>query len=65
MKDFEYIELKPYHGYGITKVYETEPDGKRIPGTERYIVDDGEEYIGEEYPTLKHAHCAVHDFLQR
>ena len=55
VNDMEWIELRPYHGYGISKVYEITETGKKIPGTTRYVVDDGEDAIGEEYYSLEQA----------
>lgn len=48
-------ELTPYKGYGITKEWKIDLFGHRVKGSEKYLVDDGEDYIGEEYKTLKDA----------
>lgn len=59
MYDYEFEELKSYKGYGISKAYKVDDDGKRINGTTVYLVDDGDDYIGEEYKSIKEAHKFV------
>ena len=52
---YDYIDLKPYKGYGVQKTWETDEDGKRI-GKFRYIVSDDDDCIGEEYDSIAEAH---------
>ncbi len=52
MNDYEYKELSAYKGYGMTRAYQLNDEGKKIPGTTIYLVSEGEDYIGEEYKTL-------------
>lgn len=47
------VELKAYKGYGISKIYETDETGNRKMNPPVYVADDGEDYIGDEYNTLK------------
>ncbi len=54
MAQYEERELKPYKGFGITKMQELNFFGKKI-GLPFYNVDDGEDYIGEEFRTLEDA----------
>lgn len=56
MKHIESKELKSYKGYGIDKVwYAYDDDDKKVKGSDRYCVSDGEDYIGEEFRTLEEA----------
>lgn len=61
MFDYEYEELKPYKGYGISKAYKVDDEGNRVSGTTVYLVDDGEDYIGEEFKSIKEAHKFVEE----
>lgn len=56
MKDLETNELKEYKGYGISKAWWVDENGR---GRYFYLVDDGDDYVGEEYPTLKDAKKAI------
>ena len=51
MKYLETVELKSYKGFGLSKGWYCDEDGNRKGGI-FYLVDDGDDYIGEEYPTL-------------
>lgn len=64
MNGYEFQELKPYKGYGISKAYELDFDGERIKDSLVYVVDDGEDYIGEEYKTLKEARQFIDTILK-
>lgn len=56
MKDFDSKELKNYKGYGISKAWWIDSDGERIKKCPFfYVVDDGDDYIGEEFTSLEEA----------
>ena len=53
---FETRNLKNYKGYEIQKAWWIDPDGQRIKKYPIfYLVADGDDYIGEEYPSLDEA----------
>ena len=53
---FDYKELKGYKGYGIQKAWWTDFEGKKKKKKKPfYLVCDEEDYIGEEYMTLRDA----------
>lgn len=52
--DFESVDLKDYKGYGISKAWLVDFEGKKKGGY-FYLVSEGEEYIGEEYKSLEEA----------
>ena len=54
-EEFVYQDLKDYKGYGITKVFRVDEDGRKIPGSIVYDVSEGEDFIGEEYKSLAEA----------
>ncbi len=54
MQDYEVKELKSYKGYGISKAWKVNFEGKR-KGNAFYLVDDGDDYLGEEFTTLEQA----------
>lgn len=59
---YEFKELKPYKGYGIDKTWEVdEITGKRITPY-KYVVSDGDDYVGEEYNSIAEAHRAIDAF---
>ena len=63
MNDFESRELKKYKGYGISKAWRVDSDGERIKKYPFfYLVDDGDDYIGEEYKTLAEAKAFIDTF---
>ena len=51
----EVKELKAFRGYGISKAWKIDLWGHKVKGSDIYLVDDGEDYIGEEYSTLEEA----------
>ena len=54
--DFEIKELKSYKGFGIDKAWRIDINGKRIKKYDYfYLVNDGEDYIGEQYNSLNEA----------
>lgn len=56
MYDFDTKELKDYKGFGISKAWRVDSDGERIKKYGYfYLVDDGDDYIGEEYDSLAEA----------
>lgn len=56
---YEVKELKSYKGYGVDKTWEVdEVTGKRI-SPYKYIVSDGDDYVGEEYDSVAEAHRAI------
>ena len=58
--DQEVRELKPYKGYGISKACKVDSDGEMIKKYGYYyLVDDGDDYVGEEYATLADAKKAI------
>lgn len=60
---YEFKELKPYKGYGVDKTWEVdEITGKRI-SPYKYVVSDGDDYVGEEYDTIAEAHRAIDSFI--
>ena len=53
---YDYKDLKGYKGYSIQKAWWVDCDGCRIKSKPCfYLVSDEDDYIGEEYPTLKDA----------
>lgn len=60
MYDFETKEMKSYKGFGIDKAWRVDSDGERIKKYDYfYLVDDGEDYIGEEYNSLAEAKAFI------
>lgn len=60
MYDFEVKELKSYKGFGIDKAWRVDSDGERIKKYGFfYLVNDGDEYIGEEYKSLAEAKAFI------
>lgn len=55
MADYEVKELKAYKGYGIDKLYEIDSDGDRTKRAPFYNVYENDDYVGEEFETLKEA----------
>ena len=56
MYAFDSKELKNYKGYGISKAWRVDSDGERIKKYPFfYLVDDGDDFIGEEYDSLENA----------
>ena len=55
MENYEYVELKPYKGFSITKGWRVDERGKKISGTEVYDVFEGEDAVGESFKTLRAA----------
>lgn len=56
---YEFKELKSYKGYGVDKTWEVdESTGKRI-SPYKYIVSDGDDYVGKEYDSVAEAHRAI------
>ena len=54
--DFEVKELQSYKGYGISKAWYVDSDGKRITKYPYfYLVDDGDDYVGNEFSSLSQA----------
>ena len=51
--NYEYKELKSYKGYDIQKAWKIDEDGI---STYFYLVADDDDYIGEEYSSIKEAH---------
>lgn len=50
---FDTKNLKDYKGYEIQKAWWIDSDGERIKKYPIfYLVADGDDYIGDEYPTL-------------
>lgn len=63
MARYEEISCKPYKGYDISKSYELSVDGKRIPGSARYMVSDQDDnWIGNVYMTLGEAHDFIDEY---
>lgn len=60
----KYKQLKDYKGYGIDKVWQVDCHGKKISGTDIYLVSEGKDYVGEEYKSLKEAKNQI-DIWQR
>lgn len=54
MTNYDERELKPYRGYGITKMWELNFFNKRI-GLPFYCVSEDADYIGKEFKTLEQA----------
>lgn len=60
----DYKALKPYKGYDVIKVWEVdEITGKRI-GAYRYVVEDDDDMIGEEYTTISDAHRFIDSLVK-
>lgn len=54
--DYDGIELKPYKGFSICKLWRVDSDGKRIKKYPYiYTVYEGEDAVGEEYNSLAEA----------
>lgn len=63
MSRYEYVDCKPYKGYDISKSYELDSRGRRIPNSGRYMVSDSEEdWIGDVYKTLSEAHRFIDEY---
>lgn len=63
MYDFEVKELKSYKGFGIDKAWRVDSDGERIKKYGYfYLVNDGDDYIGEEYNSLAEAKAFIDTF---
>lgn len=63
MSQYEYINCKPYKGYDISKSYELDSKGRRIPHSARYTVSDSDEdWIGDTYKTLAEAHRFIDEY---
>lgn len=55
-EQFDSKQLKNYKGYEIQKAWWVDSDGDRIKKYPIfYLVADGDDYIGEEYPSLESA----------
>lgn len=60
----DYKALKPYKGYDVIRVCEVdEITGKRI-GMYRYVVEDDDDMIGEEYTTISDAHRFIDSLVK-
>lgn len=60
---YEHVECKPYKGFEIDKSYALDYKGKRIPGTAKYMVTEGDDWVGDVYNTLKEAHQYIDEEL--